>query len=200
MSGLEPDDSPAPESVVPVDQLESDLSAEASSPEFGTGDSGTPEVHSDEFVTSLFEDHEIGSLSTAIRSERMLPAFVSDVGVALPETNGRMRLRLVDLPERSIDIPISLEQASALSAVIAGIKPPRPLANALFCEILLAYDLVVEFVAIVGRNRSTFLAELTLNSSSGRLRSFPCRPSDGVLLALTQNPNASILIDELLMP
>ncbi|NNN11025.1 MAG: bifunctional nuclease family protein [Acidimicrobiaceae bacterium] len=139
-------------------------------------------------------------LDSASKVERLRPAEVQDVGVALPETYARMRLRLTDDYSQQVDIPISLEQASALSAVVRGISPPRPFSNTLTCEILKAYGLVIEFVAIVGRSGGTYLAEVTLNSPSAGLKSFPARPSDAVLLALTQSPRAPILVDRLLIP
>ena len=143
--------------------------------------------------------HEV-ELDSVSKIERLRPAEVEDVGVALPETHARMRLRLTDDNSQRIDIPISLEQASALASVLRGITPPRPLANTLTCEILKAYGLVIEYVAIVGRSKGTFLAEVTLNSPNAGLKSFPARPSDAVLLALSQSPKAAILIDRLLLP
>ncbi len=139
-------------------------------------------------------------LDSASKVERLRPAEVQDVGVALPETYARMRLRLTDDYSQQVDIPISLEQASALSAVVRGISPPRPVSNGLAWEILKVYGLVIEFVAIVGRSGGTYLAEVTLNSPSAGLKSFPARPSDAVLLALTQSPRAPILVDRLLIP
>ncbi len=155
------------------------------------------QVFNEALLNVPFREVELDSVS---KLERLRPAEVADVGVALPETYARMRLRLTDDNSQQLDIPISLEQASALAAVLRGITPPRPLANTLTCEILKAYGLVIEFVAIVGRSKGTFLAEVTLNSPSAGIKSFPARPSDAVLLAISQSPKAAILVDRLLLP
>lgn len=135
-------------------------------------------------------------LGPAHRAPMLRQVVVETVGVRLPETFGRLVLIELDPPKRKLEIPISLEQAGIISGVVNGKKPPRPMTGDLFCEVLDAFDLRVEVVQIIARVSGTFLAQLTVTGAAGRPKTFPCRPSDGVILALGQTLPVPILVDE----
>ncbi|MDA8081242.1 MAG: DUF151 domain-containing protein [Actinomycetota bacterium] len=123
-------------------------------------------------------------------------AVVAGVGITLPETFGRLAFVELDQPKRNLTIPISIEQAGIISGLLQGIKAPRPMMGDLFCEVMVAYDFSVAVVQITGRENGVYFAQITFTSASGRPKIFPCRPSDGVILALGQPLPVPILIDE----
>lgn len=123
-------------------------------------------------------------------------AVVSGVGVNLPETFGRLAFVELDEPKRTLTIPISLEQAGIISGLLQGMKPPRPMMGDLFCEVMTAFDFSVAVVQITGVDNGVYLAQITFTAASGRPKMFPCRPSDGIILALGQPLPIPILIDE----
>ncbi len=124
-------------------------------------------------------------------------AVVTGVGVNLPESFGRLVFMERDEPNRTLTIPVSLEQAGMISGLLQGIKPPRPMMGELFSEVMVAYDFGVAVVQISGIENGVYLAQITFTSAtSKRPKMFPCRPSDGVILALSQPVPVPILIDE----
>lgn len=132
------------------------------------------------------------------RLARMRQVSLTDVGVALPETYGRMFLTPLDERGAALSIPISLEQASQLAATLRGIKTPRPLSHALFMEIATAFDLRLELVSITGVQSGNYVAEVIF-SGSGSTKTFPARPSDAVLLATLSEVPIPIMVDESLL-
>lgn len=125
-------------------------------------------------------------------------AVVSGVGVTLPETFGRLYFVELDEPKRRFAIPISLEQAGIISGLLQGIKAPRPMMGDLFCEVMTAFDFSVAVVQVSGRESGVYLAQITFMTAGGKPKMFPCRPSDGVILALGQPTPVPILVDEAL--
>lgn len=132
------------------------------------------------------------------RLARMRQVSLTDVGVALPETYGRMFLTPLDERGAALSIPISLEQASQLAATLRGVKTPRPLSHALFMEIATAFDVRLELVSITGVQNGNYVAEVIF-SGSGSTKTFPARPSDAVLLATLSEVPIPIMVDEALL-
>lgn len=96
---------------------------------------------------------------------------------------------------RRLVFAIGLADASALAHVVAGVPPPRPFVHDLVARVSRVFDLEITSVRIVGRRGQTYYAELDVRGSSGA-ETFPCRPSDGLGLALRQAVPAPILVDE----
>lgn len=141
---------------------------------------------------------DVGGFETGQRVDRLCQVVLRSVGVALPETFGRMRLVELDPPHREIEIPISLEMASYLSATSNKVNSVRPLSHQLFLEVMKAFSLSLELVVISGRDRGNYLAEITMTSPSVPTKRFPARPSDAVILAEAQTPPIPIMVDSLL--
>ncbi len=145
-------------------------------------------------------DSGVDSVQQTIGPPDGLPTYrqvvASTVGVLLPETFGRLSFKELDPPNRHFSIPISLEQAGVISGLLKGIKPPRPMMGELFTEVMTVFDFSVAVVQISGIVNGVYLAEITFTSASGRPKVFPCRPSDGVILALSQHLPVPILVDE----
>lgn len=159
------------------------------------GELDTPLVQSDA------EDAVVGNsdesiLGPADRVPMLRQVVVSDVSVRLPETFGRLTFSELDVPKRSLSIPISLEQAGIIAGHLSGRQAPRPMSGDLICDIMSAFDLSVEVIQITGVANGVYLAQMTVTGAGSRPRSFPCRPSDGVIIALGQPLPVPILVDE----
>jgi bifunctional DNase/RNase len=68
----------------------------------------------------------------------------------------------------------------------------------LFATVLQRARIDVIAVRLIGRDQGNYLAELDLMAPNGRER-VPCRPSDGLVLALRMPVPAPILVDERLL-
>ncbi len=121
-----------------------------------------------------------------------------DVGVELPANHAVASLLEMEPPGRRLEIPIGLADATSLAHAFHHVGTPRPLTHELFCEVLEALRADIVAVRLVGRVGGTYLAELDLMAAGGRYV-VPCRPSDGLNLALRQKVPAPVLADERLL-
>jgi len=96
---------------------------------------------------------------------------------------------------RRLAFAIGLADASALAHAVAQVPSPRPFVHDLVARVTRAFDLEITAVRIVGRRGQTYFAQLDVRGSSGA-ETFPCRPSDGLGLALRQPIPAPVLVDE----
>lgn len=158
----------------------------------GLGQSGEVDFSPD--ASSAEEDGIL--LGPSDRVPMLRQVIVTDVRVLLPETFGRLYLSELDPPKRSLSIPISLEQAGIIAGMLSGRGAPRPMTGDLLCDILAAFNLSIEVVQITGKSGGVYLGQVTVVGASGRPRMFPCRPSDGVIVALGQPLPVPILVDE----
>jgi bifunctional DNase/RNase len=108
-----------------------------------------------------------------------------EVAVALPSTNPVVVLEEIDAPHRILRIPIGLPEGVAIAYGAQAIPTPKPLTHELMTSILEAFGLALEVVRITDVRGTAFYGELVIGGSSGG-RTFPCRPSDGLALALRQ--------------
>lgn len=141
---------------------------------------------------------ESSLLGPSHRIPMLRQVVVDGVRVWLPETFGRLSLVELDSPRRNLSIPISLEQAGTIAGLLEGRKPPRPMMGDLFSEALCAFDLSVEVVQLTGKENGIYLGQITIVGAGGKPRIFPCRPSDGIILALGQPLPVPVLVDEAL--
>ncbi|MDA8116101.1 MAG: DUF151 domain-containing protein [Actinomycetota bacterium] len=123
---------------------------------------------------------------------------VADVGVALPETHGRVVIAEVDEPHRTFAIPVSLDQASMIATLLRGIPRRRPFMADVLVDVLNQFALSVAMVVITGRQGDLYFAELTLFDKTAQQRIVPARPSDAILIALASSPPPPIMVDEAL--
>ncbi len=121
---------------------------------------------------------------------------VADVGVALPETHGRVVISEVDEPHRSFSIPVSLDQASMIATLLRGLPRQRPFLADVLVDILNQFTLSVAMVVITGRRGDLFFAEITLFDKHAQQRVVPARPSDALLIALASSPPPPIMVEE----
>jgi hypothetical protein len=99
---------------------------------------------------------------------------------------------------RSLVFPVGLAEGTALALALRRMDSPRPLTHELFADVMQRARLDIIAVRLIGRENGNYLAELDFMASSGRER-VPCRPSDGLVMALRMSVPAPILADERLL-
>jgi uncharacterized protein len=130
------------------------------------------------------------------------PAFrvmdVEDVALDLPSQYPTVTLVESEPPLRTLVFPIGLTEGTALALALRRMESPRPMTHELFAQVLQRVRIDVIAVRLIGRDQGNYLAELDLMAPNGRER-IPCRPSDGLVLALRMPVPAPILVDERLL-
>lgn len=127
----------------------------------------------------------------AFPEEYTLMRFV-DVAVVLPATNPVLVLEEAEPEGRQLRIPIGTPEGVAIAYAARQLQTPRPLTHALMIDLLEAYNVTVETVRITAVHGAAYEAEIVCAGPAG-MRTIPCRPSDGVALALRQHLTAPIL-------
>lgn len=123
---------------------------------------------------------------------------VMDVVLDLPSQYPVVTLQESEPPLRSLVFPVGLPEATTIAYGLRRLSTPRPLSHALFADILNRYRIDLVAVRLTGRRQGTYLAELDLMGAEGR-ETVPCRPTDGLALALRTRVPAPILCDERLL-
>jgi bifunctional DNase/RNase len=123
---------------------------------------------------------------------------VDDVAMDLPSPFPMVTLSEAEPPMRTLEFPIGLPEGTALALAMRRMDSPRPLTHELFVQVLQRARIDVIAVRLIGRAQGNYLAELDLMAPAGRER-VPCRPSDGLVLALRMPVAAPILVDERLL-
>jgi len=123
---------------------------------------------------------------------------VMSVTLDLPGQFPVVRLQEAEPPLRDLSFPVGMPEGVALAHAVRRLGTPRPLTHELFSTVLQRYAIDIVAVRLVGRTSGTYLAELDLMSPRGR-EVVPCRPSDGIVLALRQTVPAPVLADERLL-
>lgn len=121
-------------------------------------------------------------------------AIVTSVTVDLPVQHPTVVLRETESPRRQLSFSVGLQDGTAISHALRRIPTPRPLTHELVADVLQAFDIDVVAVRLVGRQGSTYFAELDLRGPQGRSVQ-SCRPSDALAIALRQPVPVPILID-----
>lgn len=131
-----------------------------------------------------------------------LPRFrvmdVLSVALDLPGQYPTVHLQEAEPPLRDLVFPIGLPEGTALAHALRKVATPRPLTHELFTSALEQLGADVAAVRLIGRRRGTYLAELVLSGPRGTL-TLPCRPSDGLTLALRRTVPSPVLADERLL-
>lgn len=117
--------------------------------------------------------------------EVYLPVGYVDLAVALPSTNPVVLLQEQDPPGRLLRIPVGLPEGVAISYAAQSLETPKPLTHELMTTLFEAFGLAIEVVRITAVRGAAFSGELVVSGPSGT-RTLPCRPSDGIALALRQ--------------
>ena len=124
-------------------------------------------------------------------------AHMVSVEVGLPDQYPLVVLEDVEEHRWRLQFRIGLAEGVALAHVLQGTRAPRPLTSELFSTVLERFGIEVLAVRLTARTGSTYVAELDLVGAAGH-EVVPCRPSDGLCVALAQRLPAPVLVDELL--
>lgn len=125
---------------------------------------------------------------------------VVEVAVDLPGSHPVLDLREIEGPGRELRMPIGMAEGVALAHAWRATTTRRPLTHELCASILERLDVSVEAVRIVAVEDGIYVGELVLAGRQGT-EVFPCRPTDGITLALRQRLPVPILVaEELLAP
>jgi uncharacterized protein len=130
------------------------------------------------------------------------PAFrvmdIEDVSLDLPSAYPTVTLVESEPPLRSLVFPVGLTEGTAMAQAMRRMESARPMTHELFMEVMQRARIDVIALRLIGRENGNYLAELDLMAPHGRER-VPCRPSDGLVLALRMPVTAPILVDERLL-
>lgn len=85
--------------------------------------------------------------------------------------------------ESYLPIWIGLVEANAISVILEGAEPPRPLTPDLICSIINRMGASVDYVVINDLKDNTFYASITINANWMRME-IDSRPSDAIAIAL----------------
>lgn len=120
------------------------------------------------------------------------------VTVDLPDQYPVVILQEAEEPLRQLSFAVGMAEGVAMAYALRRVGTPRPLTHELFVTVLQRLSADIVAVRLIGRAGGTYLAELDLMSQRGR-EIVPCRPTDGIILALRQLVPAPILADERLL-
>jgi len=123
---------------------------------------------------------------------------VRSVTVDLPDQYPVVILQEAGEPLRQLSFPIGMAEGVAMAHALRRVGTPRPLTHELFVTVLQRLSADIVAVRLIGRTGGTYLAELDLMSQRGR-EVVPCRPTDGIILALRQLVPAPVLANERLL-
>lgn len=123
---------------------------------------------------------------------------VLSVALDLPGQYPTVHLQEAEPPLRDLVFSIGLPEGTALAHALRKVATPRPLTHELFTSALEQLGADVAAVRLIGRHGGTYLAELVLSGPRGTL-TLPCRPSDGLTLALRRTVPSPVLADERLL-
>jgi len=125
--------------------------------------------------------------------ERYIPVEFVDVELTLPSTHPVVILEEIDAPHRQLRIPIGIAEGSAIAYAARQIPTPRPLTHEFATAVFESHEIVLETVRITGVVGNSYLAESIFSSARG-VRTFSCRPSDGICFALRQHTPTPIAV------
>ncbi|GEM_PF-6347144 len=130
--------------------------------------------------------------------EGMRQVELVDVVVDLPSVHPTVILRERDEPWRELWFPVGQAEGVALAMAWRRVASPRPLTHELFTDVLGRLGARLEVLRITGREGSTYLGELVLVKDGSR-EVVPCRPSDGLTLALRQPLPVPVVVADVLL-
>lgn len=123
------------------------------------------------------------------------PMEVTGIHFDLPDVSPVVYLTESDAPYRPLALHMALPEANSIAYAWRNLEAPRPNAHDVATSVLqnLRADLIC--VRVFDYSNGVYFAEIDVMGPQGRF-SVPCRPSDGVALALRQTVPAPILVAE----
>lgn len=125
---------------------------------------------------------DLGESVVALPQRAIQMVFV-DVVVRLPSTHPVVVLEERASTRRQLRIPVGGAEGIAIAYAARGIETAKPLTHQLIVDLLEAFTLTPEVLRVTKVAHDSFFAELVVSGPQG-MRVLPCRPSDGIALAL----------------
>jgi bifunctional DNase/RNase len=127
--------------------------------------------------------------------DRFKVLSLGSVTFDLPNSFPTVNLTEEDEPWRPLSIPVALAEAISITQAMADEYAPRPNTHDLFAGFLREMKADVIATRLLRVENGIFYAEIDVMTPKGRIQ-IPCRPSDGIALAVRQAVPAPILCTE----
>lgn len=127
--------------------------------------------------------------------DRFVVLSVGSVTFDLPNSFPTINLTEDEEPWRPLTVPVALPEAISIAQAIGDDYGPRPNTHDLFAGVLRELKADVIATRILRVENGVFYAEIDIMTPKGRVQ-LPCRPSDGIAMALRQTVPAPILCTE----
>ena len=125
-------------------------------------------------------------------SERFTVLIFGSVTHNLPDSHPTVNLTESNEPWRPLTIPVALPEAISIAQAVEESFAPRPNTHDLFASFLRELKADVIATRILREENGIYFAEIDIMTPKGRIQ-LPCRPSDGIAMALRQTVPAPIL-------
>lgn len=120
---------------------------------------------------------------------------IGSVTFDLPSTFPTVNMTEEEAPWRPLTVPVALPEAISIAQAMSEDFAPRPNTHDLFASLLREMKADVIATRILRVENGVFFAEIDIMTPKGRVQ-LPCRPSDGIAMALRQAVPAPILCTE----
>lgn len=135
---------------------------------------------------------EVPGSEISTPDDRFVVLNLGSVSFDLPNSFPTVNLTEENEPWRPLTIPVALPEAISIAQAISEEYAPRPNTHDLFSNLLREMKADVIATRILRVESGIFFAEIDVMTPRGRIQ-LPCRPSDGIALALRQAVPAPIL-------
>ncbi|EAQ76965.1 bifunctional nuclease family protein [Blastopirellula marina] len=116
--------------------------------------------------------------------------------IIISEINDQQVIYLKEVDgDRQFPIMIGIFEATSIHRRVKDFASPRPLTHDLICNIIDQMGGELDSVVICDLNQGTYFANLRIKMD-GELIEIDARPSDAIAIAVTNQPNLPIYVEE----
>lgn len=116
--------------------------------------------------------------------------------IIISEINDQQVIYLKEIEgDRQFPIMIGIFEATSIHRRVKDFASPRPLTHDLICNIIDQMGGELDSVVICDLNQGTYFANLRIKME-GELIEVDARPSDAIAIAVTNQPNLPIYVEE----
>ncbi|PQO45027.1 bifunctional nuclease family protein [Blastopirellula marina] len=116
--------------------------------------------------------------------------------IIISEINDQQVIYLKEVDgDRQFPIMIGIFEATSIHRRVKDFASPRPLTHDLICNIIEQMGGELDSIVICDLNQGTYFANLRIKKD-GELIEIDARPSDAIAIAVTNQPNLPIYVEE----
>ncbi|TWT30890.1 hypothetical protein Enr8_44160 [Blastopirellula retiformator] len=116
--------------------------------------------------------------------------------IIISEINDQQVIYLKEVDgDRQFPIMIGIFEATSIHRRVKDFASPRPLTHDLICNIIEQMGGELDSIVICDLNQGTYFANLRIKRD-GELIEIDARPSDAIAIAVTNQPNLPIYVEE----